>query len=147
MRWHFLSEVRPRRTELTPYLPLPLHLVAEPKEAARTLQSLACGKVRVLQKHPKGRDVDPSDQFSFNDGFKDEHVKIKINQIQQTATVRVVKGRDGRRVLTFGIFERRPRRTRRRRSACSRIGRRTCSSLSFGASPTPASAFALSSPC
>ncbi|ORY70774.1 Cullin family-domain-containing protein [Leucosporidium creatinivorum] len=58
----------------------------EPKEAARTLQSLACGKVRVLQKHPKGREVDEGDQFSFNSNFKDDHIKIKINQIQQTAT-------------------------------------------------------------
>lgn len=39
---------------------------AEEKEAKRTLQSLACGKVRVLQKHPKGRDVNDSDTFTFN---------------------------------------------------------------------------------
>ncbi|KDE09586.1 hypothetical protein MVLG_00481 [Microbotryum lychnidis-dioicae p1A1 Lamole] len=58
----------------------------DPKEAARTLQSLACGKVRVLQKHPKGRDVNPTDQFSFNKEFKDDHIKIKINQIQQKET-------------------------------------------------------------
>lgn len=35
-------------------------------ELKRTLQSLACGKVRVLVKHPKGRDVNESDSFSFN---------------------------------------------------------------------------------
>ncbi|SCV71431.1 BQ2448_3019 [Microbotryum intermedium] len=58
----------------------------DPKEAARTLQSLACGKVRVLQKHPRGRDVSPTDQFSFNKEFKDDHIKIKINQIQQKET-------------------------------------------------------------
>jgi cullin-4 len=40
---------------------------AERKELLRTLQSLACGKVRVLVKHPKGRDVNPGDQFSFNE--------------------------------------------------------------------------------
>ncbi|BGP50287.1 hypothetical protein JCM10450v2_006203 [Rhodotorula kratochvilovae] len=59
----------------------------EPKELARTLQSLACGKVRVLVKHPKGREVNPGDVFSFNTEFKDDHVRIKINQIQQKETV------------------------------------------------------------
>ncbi|GAA6031535.1 hypothetical protein JCM8097_006505 [Rhodosporidiobolus ruineniae] len=58
----------------------------EKKELNRTLQSLACGKVRVLVKHPKGRDVNPDDQFSFNEDFKDDHIRIKINQIQQKET-------------------------------------------------------------
>ncbi|BGP18529.1 hypothetical protein JCM10213_002958 [Rhodosporidiobolus nylandii] len=58
----------------------------EKKELARTLQSLACGKVRVLVKHPKGRDVNPGDQFSFNEDFKDDHIRIRINQIQQKET-------------------------------------------------------------
>lgn len=61
---------------------------AEAKEAARTLQSLACGKVRVLVKTPKGKDVDPDDEFAFNVGFKDDHFRIKINQIQAKETVR-----------------------------------------------------------
>ncbi|KAK4056958.1 hypothetical protein OIO90_001858 [Microbotryomycetes sp. JL221] len=59
----------------------------EPKEVKRLLQSLACGKVRVLQKHPKGREVNDEDEFSFNSEFKDDRVRIKINQIQQSATV------------------------------------------------------------
>ncbi|GAA5899821.1 hypothetical protein JCM8208_004573 [Rhodotorula glutinis] len=59
----------------------------ETKELARTLQSLACGKVRVLTKQPKGRDVDPGDRFAFNSEFKSDHVRIKINQIQQKETV------------------------------------------------------------
>ncbi|GAA5840529.1 hypothetical protein JCM9279_007355 [Rhodotorula babjevae] len=59
----------------------------ESKELARTLQSLACGKVRVLTKQPKGRDVNPGDRFAFNSEFKSDHVRIKINQIQQKETV------------------------------------------------------------
>lgn len=55
-------------------------------EAKRTLQSLACGKVRVLVKTPRGRDVADMDAFEFNVAFKDEHVKIRINQIQQKET-------------------------------------------------------------
>ena len=100
-----------RRTD--PALGRPL---AEAKELARTLQSLACGKVRVLTKQPKGRDVNPGDRFAFNSvrrsrpslllppqqlevgradlgssraeqEFKSDHVRIKINQIQQKETV------------------------------------------------------------
>jgi hypothetical protein len=41
-------------------------LLTEKKELDRTLQSLACGKVRVLVKHPKGKDINAGDQFSFN---------------------------------------------------------------------------------
>ena len=55
-------------------------------DLARTLQSLACGKVRVLTKHPKGRDVGPNDTFTVNKAFSDPKVRIKINQIQLKET-------------------------------------------------------------
>ncbi|GAA98842.1 uncharacterized protein L969DRAFT_24916 [Mixia osmundae IAM 14324] len=58
----------------------------EKKEAARVLQSLACGKSRVLVKFPKGKDVNAGDQFAFNEAFKDDHYRIKINQIQMKET-------------------------------------------------------------
>lgn len=52
----------------------------------RTLQSLACGKVRVITKSPKGKDVNPTDTFVVNKGFSDPKVRIKINQIQLKET-------------------------------------------------------------
>jgi len=52
------------------------------QELDRALQSLACGRVRVLTKHPKGKDVRPTDTFSVNLAFSDPKVKVKINQIQ-----------------------------------------------------------------
>jgi hypothetical protein len=52
----------------------------------RTLQSLACGKFRVLKKHPQGRDVKATDTFTFNKVFWDPKFKIKINQIQLKET-------------------------------------------------------------
>ncbi|PHH73569.1 hypothetical protein CDD82_5384 [Ophiocordyceps australis] len=55
-------------------------------ELNRTLQSLACGKARVLSKHPKGRDVKQSDTFTFNRGFSDAKYRVKINQIQLRET-------------------------------------------------------------
>ena len=55
-------------------------------DLSRTLQSLACGKARVLTKHPRGRDVSPTDTFTFNAGFWDAKVRIKINQIQMKET-------------------------------------------------------------
>eukprot|EP00966_Prymnesium_polylepis_P053307 1232982-Prymnesium_polylepis.2 len=42
----------------------------EDKELRPTLQSLACGKVRVLRKEPKGREIENDDQFYFDSTFK-----------------------------------------------------------------------------
>lgn len=74
----------------------------EDKELRRTLQSLACGKVRVLQKvwsyffphHfsisartfscnlcfqiPKGKDIEDKDEFVFNDEFSAPLYRIKV---------------------------------------------------------------------
>lgn len=61
----------------------------EDSELGRTLQSLACGKSRVLNKAPKGKEVEPSDRFSFNADFKAKLFRIKINQIQMKETVRL----------------------------------------------------------
>ncbi|CAK5279938.1 unnamed protein product [Mycena citricolor] len=47
-----------------------------------TLQSLACGKKRVLTKIPLGKDIGDHDKFRFNDGFTDARAKIHINSIQ-----------------------------------------------------------------
>ncbi|KAI1655103.1 Cullin-domain-containing protein [Daldinia decipiens] len=52
----------------------------------RTLQSLACGKTRVLTKHPKGRDVNSTDTFTVNKAFSDPKYRVKINQIQLKET-------------------------------------------------------------
>ncbi|KDQ17666.1 hypothetical protein BOTBODRAFT_29832 [Botryobasidium botryosum FD-172 SS1] len=48
-----------------------------------TLQSLACGKKRVLIKIPAGKDVDDSDQFAFNEKFEDKAINLHISSIQQ----------------------------------------------------------------
>lgn len=58
----------------------------EEKELQRTLQSLACGKIRVLTKHPKGKDINPTDEFSFNNDFVHPLFRIKINTIQMKET-------------------------------------------------------------
>eukprot|EP00252_Welwitschia_mirabilis_P026343 TRINITY_DN8630_c0_g1_i1.p1 TRINITY_DN8630_c0_g1~~TRINITY_DN8630_c0_g1_i1.p1 ORF type:complete len:804 (+),score=179.82 TRINITY_DN8630_c0_g1_i1:191-2602(+) len=58
----------------------------EDKELRRTLQSLACGKVRVLVKQPKGRDVEDHDVFLFNEEFNAPLFRLKVNQIQLKET-------------------------------------------------------------
>ena len=50
-------------------------------ELQRTLQSLACGKFRVLTKIPKGREVYPTDRFAFNESFSSPLARIKIMQV------------------------------------------------------------------
>ena len=63
-------------------------LVTEEGELKRTLQSLACGKARVLNKNPRGKDVEDGDRFNFNKDFRHKLFRIKINQIQMKETVR-----------------------------------------------------------
>ncbi|XP_003366302.1 cullin-4B [Trichinella spiralis] len=58
----------------------------ETVELRRTLQSLACGKFRVIQKVPKGKDVNENDTFIFNANFTSPMLRIKINQIQSKET-------------------------------------------------------------
>jgi cullin-4 len=62
------------------------YILTEPKELNRTLQSLACGKYRVLVKHPKSKDVSEKDGFSFNKDFTASLTRIKINAIQLKET-------------------------------------------------------------
>ncbi|THG21557.1 hypothetical protein TEA_018146 [Camellia sinensis var. sinensis] len=50
----------------------------EDKELRRTLQSLACGKIRVLQKSPKGKEVDDDDSFVFNEEFAAPLYRLKL---------------------------------------------------------------------
>jgi len=58
----------------------------EDGEMRRTLQSLACGKARVLTKLPKGKDINDGDKFVYNKEFTNALFKIKINQIQLKET-------------------------------------------------------------
>jgi len=58
----------------------------EDTELRRTLQSLACGKARVLIKVPKGREIGDIDQFSVNNDFCNKLYRIKINQVQMKET-------------------------------------------------------------
>ncbi|KAI0408707.1 ubiquitin ligase subunit CulD [Xylaria palmicola] len=67
--------------------PVPYQQIAEGsglngQDLDRTLQSLACGKARVLTKSPRGKDINPTDTFIVNKGFSDPKFRVKINQIQ-----------------------------------------------------------------
>ena len=70
--------------------PPPSSFLPEDGELRRTLQSLSLGKARVLTKHPKVKEVEDSDQFTFNADFKHRMCRIKINQVQLKETVGVV---------------------------------------------------------
>ncbi|RXK34162.1 hypothetical protein BBD39_06130 [Arsenophonus endosymbiont of Bemisia tabaci Asia II 3] len=52
----------------------------------RTLQSLACAKLRPLTKHPKGKEISPTDTFTFNPTFTHPKYRVKINQVQLKET-------------------------------------------------------------
>lgn len=59
----------------------------EESELKRTLQSLSMGKIRVLTKNPKGRDVLDTDSFTLDDNFDHKLFRLKINQVQWKETV------------------------------------------------------------
>lgn len=58
----------------------------EDGELRRTLQSLACGKARVLQKIPRGKEINDGDKFVYNTQFSHPLCYIKINQVQLKET-------------------------------------------------------------
>uniref|UniRef100_A0A1A9V8H1 Cullin-4A n=1 Tax=Glossina austeni TaxID=7395 RepID=A0A1A9V8H1_GLOAU len=68
----------------------------EDGELRRTLQSLACGRARVISKEPKGREVEDGDQFHYNNEFTNKLFRIKINQIQMKETTEEQKATEER---------------------------------------------------
>ncbi|XP_043219295.1 cullin-4B-like [Amphibalanus amphitrite] len=68
----------------------------EKDELRRTVQSLACGKARVIQKVPRGKDINPGDKFVFNREFTHQLYRIKINQIQLKETMEEQKDTEER---------------------------------------------------
>ncbi|KAI0825282.1 Cullin-domain-containing protein [Trametes gibbosa] len=63
----------------------------EDGELERTLQSLACGKKRVLRKQPAGKEVKGTDVFHFNAEFTDARFQVHINSIQVKETAEETK--------------------------------------------------------
>lgn len=59
----------------------------EDGDLTRTVQSLACGKKRVLRKIPPGKDVSEGDIFVYNADFTDPSRKVHINSIQVKVSV------------------------------------------------------------
>ncbi|KAG0193393.1 Cullin-3 [Apophysomyces sp. BC1034] len=47
----------------------------------RTLQSLACAKYKVLKRDVKGKEINPTDKFYFNQGFTSNMARIKIQTV------------------------------------------------------------------
>jgi cullin 3 len=47
----------------------------------RTLQSVACGKFKILIKEPKSKEINDTDTFRFNAAFTDKLSRIKIQTV------------------------------------------------------------------
>jgi cullin 1 len=58
----------------------------------RILHSLACGKSRVLSKHPPGKSISMTDQFSVNTAFAsaNKRVKIPMSSLEESHSVKKV---------------------------------------------------------
>ncbi|KAJ8515287.1 hypothetical protein ONZ45_g7267 [Pleurotus djamor] len=73
--------------EELPFVEIKMQVPLDDDELRRTLQSLACGKLKVLKKVPHGKDVGDRDVFKFNADFSDARAKVHINSIQAKVTV------------------------------------------------------------
>ncbi|CAF0964096.1 unnamed protein product [Rotaria sordida] len=62
------------------------HTKIQEAELQRTLQSLACGKIRLLNKKPLSKDINVNDRFTLNTSFDHKLIRIKINQVQLKET-------------------------------------------------------------
>ncbi|VDN05738.1 unnamed protein product [Thelazia callipaeda] len=58
----------------------------EKNELNRTMQSLACGKFRVLKKSPRNKIVKDADIFTFNPDCSEKLFRIRISQVQMKET-------------------------------------------------------------
>ncbi|KAJ1815146.1 hypothetical protein LPJ75_002471, partial [Coemansia sp. RSA 2598] len=66
-----------------------------PKESlARHLQSLACGKYKVLTKHPMSREISPDDVFRFNKAFKSPQYRIRLPVASARSSVETEKEKE-----------------------------------------------------
>lgn len=52
-----------------------------PNELKRALQSLSCGKYKILLKEPKSKDISDDDTFQFNAKFTSQLHRIKIQTV------------------------------------------------------------------
>ncbi|KAI0700482.1 Cullin-domain-containing protein [Cytidiella melzeri] len=77
--------------EKKPFSEIKMLTQMEDDELRRTLQSLACGKKRVLKKQPPGKDVNDGDMFIFNADFTDTAFRVHINSIQVKETAEETK--------------------------------------------------------
>lgn len=86
-------------SDAVPYTELKARTGIPDAELRRSLQSLACGKARLLTKKPASRDVNDADIFYFNDKFTSKMIRIKIQQVavKENAAEREVCGQ-----LCFG---------------------------------------------
>jgi cullin-4 len=54
----------------------------EEAECIRTLRSLSASKYKLIVKHPKSKDILPTDTFTFNSEFESPLMRLKISFIQ-----------------------------------------------------------------
>ena len=62
----------------------------------RSIQSLACGKIRVLAKEPKSRDVAENHCISVNEAFTAPQFRIKIPLIASSSVAKVEQDEEAR---------------------------------------------------
>ncbi|KAF9550674.1 Cullin-3 [Mortierella hygrophila] len=67
--------------ETIPYTTIEQETGLPAEQLKRTLQSVACGKFKILIKEPRSRDIEETDVFKFNSAFSEKLSRIKIQTI------------------------------------------------------------------
>lgn len=67
--------------ETVPYTTIEQETGLPAEQLKRTLQSVACGKFKILIKEPRSRDIEETDVFKFNSAFSEKLSRIKIQTI------------------------------------------------------------------
>jgi hypothetical protein len=65
-------------TDTLSYADIETHTDIASHDLKRTLQSLACGKFKLLTKEPRSREVGEEDTFAFNDAFTSKQLRFKV---------------------------------------------------------------------
>lgn len=71
----------PKHGEIISYQDLLQQTDIPPNELKRALQSLSCGKYKILLKEPKSKDISDDDTFQFNAKFTSQLHRIKIQTV------------------------------------------------------------------
>lgn len=69
-------------TDALSYADIATHTAIPTNDLKRTLQSLSCGRFKLIHKEPRSREVGEDDTFAFNHDFTSKQLRFKVRARQ-----------------------------------------------------------------